>query len=263
MAENVRVVTVDATNVEQERFFCYKSKPRTEGYRSKLTWLHDRFAEGMKVKILYEGKRSVGFIEYMPGEMAWRAAEAPNYLLIHCLWVVGKGKGKGYGSQLISLCMADARELGKRGVAVVASSGNWLANDKVFLRNGFQKVDAAPPEFTLLAYALGVGDGPDPRFPTDWEARAQAFGSGATIPYADQCPYMLDAVAGAVKAFEDRGIPARTVKLTDAARVRATAPSPYGVFSIVLDGKLFCYHYLGRRELRQLDELVAERSTRR
>lgn len=95
MAENVRVVTVDATNVEQERFFCYKSKPRTEGYRSKLTWLHDRFAEGMKVKILYEGKRSVGFIEYMPGEMAWRAAEAPNYLLIHCLWVVGKGKGKG------------------------------------------------------------------------------------------------------------------------------------------------------------------------
>lgn len=33
MNDNVRIVTVDATNVEQEGFFCYKSKPKSEGYR--------------------------------------------------------------------------------------------------------------------------------------------------------------------------------------------------------------------------------------
>jgi hypothetical protein len=33
------------------------------------------------------------FIEYIPGEQAWRAVHADGYLLIHCLWVVGKSKG--------------------------------------------------------------------------------------------------------------------------------------------------------------------------
>lgn len=35
-----------------------------------------------------------GFIEYLPGEHAWRAVHADGYLFIHCLWVVGKSKGK-------------------------------------------------------------------------------------------------------------------------------------------------------------------------
>ena len=36
MENEVKIVTVDETNVEQEGFFCYKSKPKTEGYQGKL-----------------------------------------------------------------------------------------------------------------------------------------------------------------------------------------------------------------------------------
>jgi hypothetical protein len=68
MNSNVEIITVDTTNVAQYGFFCYKSKPKSAGYRRKMDWLEQRFSEGMKIKILYEGDRSVGFIEYIPGE---------------------------------------------------------------------------------------------------------------------------------------------------------------------------------------------------
>lgn len=100
--------SIDAENVDRLGFFCYKSKPKTDGYQNKLTWVKDRLEEGMRIKILYDGGRSVGFIEYIPGEHAWRAVEARDYLVIHCLWIVGSGKGKGYGSRLLNECIEDA-----------------------------------------------------------------------------------------------------------------------------------------------------------
>lgn len=144
MGEDVRIVTVSASNVAQQGFFCYKSKPKSEGHRRKTDWLRQRFAEGLTIQTVFEGKRSVGFIEYIPGEYAWRAAYAPGHLMIHCLWVVGKAKKKGYGSRLLQTCIEDARRLGKRGVAMVTSKRVWLAGSQILLRNGFEIVDRGP-----------------------------------------------------------------------------------------------------------------------
>lgn len=124
--KETKIVNVTADNVEKERFFCYKSKPKTPGYQKKLAWLKARFEEGMVIKILYEGKRSFGFIEYIPGEYAWRAVHASGYMFIHCIWVVGSGKRKGYGSRLLSECLQDARARGMHGVAMITSSRVWL-----------------------------------------------------------------------------------------------------------------------------------------
>ncbi|MFC2055853.1 GNAT family N-acetyltransferase, partial [Chloroflexota bacterium] len=104
----------------------------------------------MKIKIVYENGRSVGFIEYIPGESAWRAVNAEDYLVIHCIWVVGRGKKKGYGSRLLNECLKDARRSNKRGVSMVTSSGNWLADKKLLVNNGFEVVAHAPPSFDLL-----------------------------------------------------------------------------------------------------------------
>ena len=206
------------------------------------------------IKILYEGGRSAGFIEYTPGEQAWRVVEAAGYLVIHCLWVVGRRKGKGYGSRLLDACIEDARRMGRPGVAMVTSKGVWLANEKVLVKNGFQDVGSAPPSFSLLVKT--IGDGPTPRFPQDWDQRARAYGSGVTVVYVDQCPYMPDAVSHTRQVFEERGIPTRAVKLEGGAAVRARSPSAHGVFGIVHDGKLFAYHYLGKKEIRRLDEAL-------
>ena len=255
MDDSVHIVTVDGSNVHESGFFCYKSKPKSEGYRKKLDWLEQRFAEGMRIKILYENERSVGFVEAIPGEHTWRAVHAPGYLVIHCLWVVGRGKVKGYGSRLLAECVADARQMKKLGVVMVSSRGNWLAHERIFIKNGFEVVGTAPPAFSLLVKR--VQPGPDPAFPEDWDERARAYGPGATVVYADQCPYMPDAVRHAVEAFAARGIDARAVKLESSAEVRARSPSAYGVFGIVYNGQLLTYHYLGKPELRRLNEALA------
>jgi ribosomal protein S18 acetylase RimI-like enzyme len=252
MTHNHKIVTVTGDNFEEEGFFCFKSKPKSEGFQKKQAWLRKRFEEGMKIKILYEGERSLGFIEYIPAEYTWRALNAPNYLVIHCLWVVGRGKGKGYGSLLLEECFKDARGQGKSGVTMVSSQGNWLASEKVFLHNGFNKIETALPSFALLVKK--IKEDLSPSFPRDWEERRQALGPGATVVYADQCPYVPDAVSHAVKILEDRGFDTKTVKFESSAEVQAKSPTPYGVFGIVIDGRLLTYHYIGKKELKRLEE---------
>jgi L-amino acid N-acyltransferase YncA len=249
MSSDVEIITVDADNVDQYGFFCYKSKPKTEGYRRKLAWLEGRFAEGMKIKILYEGKRSVGFVEYIPGEYAWRAVDAAGYMVIHCLWVVGKGKRKGYGSRLLQECVKDARELGLRGVAMVTSSGHWLAGKKLLLKNGFEAVDHAPLSFDLLVKRFG--DAPLPAFPTDWEERLGRYGSGLTVVRSDQCPYIESVTQIIRDAGAEFGLQTRVVELGSHREVQESAPSAYGVFNVVYDGELVTYHWIGEKELRR------------
>ena len=255
MEPNGEMVSVDATNVAQHGFFCYKSKKKATGYREKSDWLQARFAEGLKIKMIYEGKRSVGFIEYIPGEFAWRAIDAPNYLVIHCLWVVGSGKGKGYGSRLIDACVEDAREAGKDGVAVVTSSGVWLAHKDIFASKGFELQAEAPPSFQLMVRAFG--DGPRPSFPTDWEERSAQFGAGVTVVRTAQCPYIADAVDFAVSGCKDVGLDVRVVELHSRQEVRDRAPAANGIFGIVYNGKLLSYHYLLPKDLVQRLEQVA------
>jgi len=168
--------------------------------------------------------------------------------------VVGRGKGKGYGSWLLRECIQDAREAGMSGVVMVSSKSVWLANEKVFLKNGFEDTGQAPPSFNLLVKPLGPG--PLPAFPSDWDDRARRCGPGMTVMYTDQCPYIPDAVRHAQVAFGERGIESKAVKLESGEEVRTVSPSPYGVFSVVHNGKLFSYHYLGKRELRRLDEEI-------
>ena len=151
MTDTVEIVTVNASNVTQNGFFCYRSKPKSEGYRRKLAWLEQRFAEGMQIKIVVENERPVGFIETIPGEFAWRAVNAAGFLVIHCLWVVGRAKKKGYGSRLLNACLEEARNDHRNGVAMVTSRGNWLAvhlravaRGQPAARRDYRQVDVAP-----------------------------------------------------------------------------------------------------------------------
>jgi len=247
MSSRIEIVTVDATNVAQHGFFCYKSKPTSEGYRRKLNWLEQRFAEGLRIKILVENGRSVGFIEYLPGEWAWRAVHAANYVLIHCLWVVGRAKGKGYGSHLLSGCLEAAREAQAAGVAMVTSRRVWLAGPELLLKHGFEPVDEAPPAFQLLVKKFR--EAPSPTLPRDWDERARRFGTGLTIICSDQCPYIHEAVNSIWETGREAGIETRVVELKSAQEVQELAPSAYGTFGIVYDGALVSYYNLPRDKL--------------
>ena len=253
MNEKFELITVNADNLDKQGFFCYMSKRKTEGYRQKHDWMTARLAEGLKLHMLHEiGGRTVGFIEYIAGEYAWRAVHAPGYLVIHCLWVVGKGKGKGYGAQLIETCLDDARAQDKHGVVTVATDRVWMAKKDIFLKHGFTEVDQAPPSFHLLAYRFDDA-APLPAFPTDWEARQARFGAGLTVIRSSQCPYVEDATNIALEFAAEKGISSHVITFQSAQELQENSPSPYGTFGIVLDGRLLTYHYLLRKDFPKYD----------
>lgn len=250
----MNLVDVNEGNVADVGFFCMMSKKKTPGYQKKLEWLKARFAEGMRIKLLDLAEGGRGFIEYLPAEYAWRPVEAKGYLFVHCLWVVGKCKGKGYGTLLLDACIEDARRSGMKGVAMIASEKAWLVKRPFLERYGFESVDRGPPAFDLMA--LRFGKATPPAFSGDWDEKIARCGSGLTILHTAQCPYNDDAVKILVDAAAEQGMKAKTVELKDCQSVRERSPSPYGVFGVVCNGTLMGYHYLTKKDfLKRLQEV--------
>ena len=241
----MRVLDVGPDNVGELGFFCYMSKKKSPGYARKMSWLERRFDEGLRIKMLELPDR--GFIEYIPGEYAWRTVDARGFFFIHCLWVVGKSKGKGFADALLDLCIDDARQSGAAGVAMVTSEKNWLVGRQLFEKKGFVRVAEAPPAFSLMVNAFG--DHRPPAFIDTSPAVRREFGRGLTVFRSDQCPYIESAVESAASAAASAGIDCRVVLLESAAEVRRISPSPYGTFGLVLDGELLGYHLHTKKAL--------------
>jgi GNAT superfamily N-acetyltransferase len=239
------IIDVNLDNVEQTGFFCYMSKRKTEGYQNKLEWLKARFAEGMRIKMLELPER--GFIEYLPGEYAWRSVDAGGYMFVHCLWIVGRSKKKGFAEALLEECLTDAKAAGKNGVALLTSEQNWLVGKKALLKYGFESADEEPP-FNIMVKRFV--EAKPPSFCGDWEAKARRFGSGLTVVRTAQCPYIPDATDTVLEAARALGIKTRVVELKSSVEIRERAPSPYGVFSIVYNGSLLSYHYLLPKDMK-------------
>jgi GNAT superfamily N-acetyltransferase len=166
---------VHGSNVGALGFFCYKSARKAPGYARKRELLEQRFQEGLRLVLAMEHGRPVGFIEYSPGAYAWRAVHAPACMVVHCLWVVGRAKGKAYGSALLGSCVENARESGLAGVAAVTGRRVWLPGETLFLAQGFETADHAPPSFALPRSASEIR--PRPRAP-----RTGRPGAGPSVP---------------------------------------------------------------------------------
>ncbi len=249
------IMDINQHNVAKTGFFCKMSQKKAPGYQRKLRWLQARFAEGLKMKMLDFSQEGRGFIEYIPGEYAWRPVEAGGYMFVHCLWVTGTSKNKGNGSLLLEECISDARRMGMHGVATVTSAGSWMAGKQLFNKHGFETVDHMPPTFELLVKPFDSAS--LPTFSKGQEDRIKRCGSGLTVFRTDQCPYLDDAVEVAMETARERGLDCRVVELNTVQDVREMAPTPYGVFSLVLNSKLLSYHYIGKKELNiRLDEAM-------
>lgn len=242
---SLEIIDIGPADLEAYGFFCYMSKKKSEGYQRKLAWLRDRFAEGMRLKLLKLPER--GFIEYIPGESAWRAVHAEGFMLIHCLWVVGRSKGRGFGRTLINECLADAQRAKMKGVAMVTSETVWMSGRRLLDALGFECVDTAPPAFSLMVKKFGKQ--PSPSFAGNWAQKARACGPNLTILRSDQCPYIVDAVALAETTAAKAGVKSQVIELKSRDDLMRRSPSPYGVFGLVLDGRLLSYHYQLEKDL--------------
>lgn len=240
------IVSVTADTVDERGFFCRMSARKSAAWQAKRDWLMQRFAEGLQLRLLGDGER--GFIEFMPGAKSWRAIDnAEDYVVIHCLWVVGKSKGNGYATDLLATAEAWAKDNGYRGVASLTSSGNWLISPGILEHHGYSSIDRAEGGFELLVKSFTGGG--LPRLSGGWHAKAAAFGPGLTVLRTAQCPYLLDAADHARRAAHKLGLAFHDEVMTSAEELRARSPSPYGTYALVHDGTLLSYHSLPEEQI--------------
>lgn len=235
----IEIIDTNAGNILEYGVCGYKNIKR-EGYPEKIEWLKDRFPEGMKIKTLYSDEDGTqGMLEYIPGEYCWRPVEAGGYMFIHCIFVGFKRayKRKGYGTLLVEECLRDAEKGNMHGVAVVTREGSFMAGKEIFVKNGFEVVDKASPDFELLVKKLNK-KAPPPKFKRDWEKRLSQYGSGLTIIRADQCPYSVKNVREISETAEKvYGIKPNIIELKNCQEAQ-NSPCPFGTFCIVYNGKV-------------------------
>ncbi len=243
---------------------CGVKNPEHAGRQRKVQWCGAQWKHGLRAKVLMTpDQRQCGYIEYIPGEHAWRGVKAAGYLFVHCLWTIyRKYQRKGVAGTMLRACVEEACEKGMNGVAVVAREGPWLAGTAVFLRNGFKVVAQAPPDYQLLALKLKPS-APDPEFAVQKPRPPARYGNGLVIVRAGQCPH-------AVKFAEEIAEAAREVyhlrpKIVELRSYREAqnAPTPYATFAIFWRGRLIADHPISRTRFHNIMKKAGEPETRR
>jgi hypothetical protein len=223
-----------------------------EGRQRKIAWLCSQCRHGARAKVLLApGNRQCGYIEYLPGEYAWRGVDAAGWMFIHCVWTFYRQyQHRGLGARMIEACVEDARRERMAGAAVLAREGPWLAGSGLFLANGFETVATAPPDYHLLVRRLRKRT-PDPKLLEPAKPLAR-FGKGLTLIRADQCPHVAKFAGEIASAARDEyGLNVRVIDLAS-HREAQRAPTPYAVFSLFYNGRLLADHQISRTRFRNI-----------
>lgn len=250
----LKITDITPENVQEETLFCIKdiTKP---GFQSKRIWFEKQYKEGLRLKILKDvTDRMVGFIEYTPAVNAWRPIDANNFMFIHCMYVYSKkDRNKGLGSMIINEVEKDAKARKMDGLCVMTSKGSWIADKRIFEQLGFSEI-AKRGRFELLSKKWNT-EITDPKL-IDWTLQQKKY-QGWHLVYTDQCPWHEKSVEAMLNVAMDSDIDLKITKLNTAKEAQK-APSGFGVFNLLHDGKLLEDHYISATRFKNIlrEELV-------
>jgi L-amino acid N-acyltransferase YncA len=241
------LVKVGPENLSECGIGCL-TNPNHEGFGPKVAWLEERFEEGLRFLLFRDEKgKPLAFLEYVPGEYAWRPVDAEGWFFVHCLWVYSRGqKVGGLGGKLVRACIKEAEAAGALGVAAMVSDGTWMAGKKVFQRNGFEEI-AETDRFQLVGHRLS--EGPAPRF-RDISGNLAGY-QGLNLVYSAQCPMLPKSANDLAEMAAEHGLELK-VKVLETAKQAQNAPSYYGVFNLIWNGRLLSDHYVSKGRFRGL-----------
>jgi hypothetical protein len=228
-------------NIPSHKLFCLKSKQNSEGYKQKVDWIAQRLDEGMGYHQLFvkqkSGKyQSKGFIEFIPGKYNWRQIHAPDSMVIHCLWIIGKSRKMGYGKKLLDICENSTRDMGLNGITVLTSDRPFLTSGKYFEAQGYEKIDFREPYYSL--YFKRIAEyGTQPSF-IDVKYN---FSEDLIIFDSPQCPYTKSMVYQTIRVAEQYNLSYRLIDQTTKSELKSN-PIPYGTFGILIKNQHLTYY---------------------
>ncbi|MBT8297378.1 MAG: GNAT family N-acetyltransferase [Maribacter sp.] len=248
MMGQFKIIEVTPKNVTQETLFCSKDI-KSNGFKCKQDWFLEQYEKGLRLKILKSAdEKMLGFIEHVPAIHAWRPIEAAEFMFVHCIVVYSKkDRNKGLGSMLIAEVEKEAKRKGLAGVCVMSSKGAWIADQSIFIDNGYEIMDQLG-RFELLSKKWDTAI-PNPKL-IDWTKQKAKY-KGWNLIYANQCPWHEKSVEAILNTAMDFDIDLKITKLETAQEAK-NAPSGFGVFSLLHDGKLIEDHYLSATRFRNI-----------
>jgi GNAT superfamily N-acetyltransferase len=245
---DLRIIEVTTENVSETGVYCIKDR-KSSGYKMAVEWFKAKINDGLKIQIAMDAQnRNLGFIEYMPSEIAWRPVKANNYFFIQCILLFEKGaRNHGTGSALLKKCEQDAKTNKKSGICSMSSNGPWMADNSLFMKNGFavaEKLD----RFELMVKKFD--DKNTLPYFVDW-TKQQSIYKGWHLIYSDQCPWHEKSVTDLKQSALDNGINLKVKKLMNPEEAQ-NAPSGFGTFSLIKDGKLLADHYISSKRFENI-----------
>jgi L-amino acid N-acyltransferase YncA len=253
--QKAKIVTITKDNLYDYNPTCFMSEDH-QGCQTKLKWVEEQFANGMKIQLLFpEGEKKYrGYIEYVPGQFAWRAVDAKDFMFIHCIWVSPKKvRSKGFGRQLVKQAIDDAEQAGMKGVAVVVSGDAFMAEKELFEKMGFESVDSAKPSFDLMAKSLQENLKKDelPSF-RDTQKQLKKL-TGLHLIYTLQCPWVDREIENYKKLAQKAGLELKVQELKTPKEAQ-NAPSVYTTFNFIKDGEILADHYVSSTRFKNILE---------
>ena len=114
----------------------------SKGAELRIDWIKKRLPLGYRAKIAYEEEKPVGFIDYLPIEIAQDPILGYDITVINCILIIpgDSYRSKGYGRILLELAEADAEKM-SRGIAVVAHNHPRWMPASFFTKMGYNIVD--------------------------------------------------------------------------------------------------------------------------
>lgn len=243
-------------NIDKEHICCAIAGEKDPQVISKKKWLRERMEEGL---VFLKGNlRGKCFIEYIPAEYAWVPIEADGYLHINCFWVSGSCKGKGYSTDLLDACIADAKEQGKSGITVISSPKKkpFLSDSKYLEYKGFQVADSAEPFYTLMYFPLKK-EAVVPKFMNQVK-KPQIDKAGFVLYYTADCPYTAKYVPLIEETARAQGIPFQSVSI-DSLEKAKKAPAAWTNYALFYNGEYLTNEILSEKKFISIYESVEEK----
>jgi len=161
--------------------------------------------------------------------------------MLQAIWPYKK---KGYGSKLLQRSIDSAKEKKMHGVVgITIEKGGWLPKKEIYLKNGFEKVDALPQNFALYAYKFSK-ESIDPKFHPQKPERISEYGDGFTVLTSHQCPYMENTVQSLQILADESGEELKIIEMNEFTDAQMCGLHPYGTFHVVRNG-VYITHLLG------------------
>ncbi len=239
MNSKIKIIEVTNKNIgEHPNVICFIN-PKNEFYHKKIEWLEKMFKQGLKIKLLYlDGlKRAVGFVEYVLGKNCWRGVSAKGYMFIHCIWTNGKKfQHQSLGKLLLREVEDDAQDM--FGVATITSSGSFMANKNIFIKNGYKIVSESGKEQLLVKSFKKT---PLPTFQKKSDVLAQY--RGLIMIYSKQCPWVARFINEVKPFLQKLKLTPKIIEINSATQAQ-NSPSTYSTFNLIYDGKILADRYI-------------------